>query len=37
LVRAIERNKSRPKFRDQRLLRVTNDTIDLIFRDEGEK
>jgi predicted regulator of Ras-like GTPase activity (Roadblock/LC7/MglB family) len=37
LVRAIERSKSRPKFRDQRLLRVTNDTIDLIFRDEGEK
>jgi len=37
LVRAIERNKSRPKFRDQRLLRVTNDTIDLIFRDESEK
>ncbi|MFL5759306.1 MAG: roadblock/LC7 domain-containing protein [Thermomicrobiales bacterium] len=37
LVRAIERSKSRPKFKDQRLLRVTNDTIDLIFRDEGEK
>jgi predicted regulator of Ras-like GTPase activity (Roadblock/LC7/MglB family) len=37
LVRAIERSKSRPKFRDQRLLRVTNDTIDLIFRDESEK
>jgi predicted regulator of Ras-like GTPase activity (Roadblock/LC7/MglB family) len=37
LVRAIERSKSRPKFRDKRLLRVTNDTIDLIFRDEGEK
>jgi predicted regulator of Ras-like GTPase activity (Roadblock/LC7/MglB family) len=37
LVRAVERSRSRPKFRDQRLLRVTNDTIDLIFRDEGEK
>jgi predicted regulator of Ras-like GTPase activity (Roadblock/LC7/MglB family) len=37
LVRAIERSKSRPKFRDKRLLRVTNDTIDLIFRDDGEK
>jgi predicted regulator of Ras-like GTPase activity (Roadblock/LC7/MglB family) len=37
LVRAIEQSKSRPKFRDKRLLRVTNDTIDLIFRDDGEK
>jgi predicted regulator of Ras-like GTPase activity (Roadblock/LC7/MglB family) len=37
LVRAIERSRARPKFRDQRLLRVTNDTIDLIFRDDGEK
>jgi predicted regulator of Ras-like GTPase activity (Roadblock/LC7/MglB family) len=37
LVRAIERSKSRPKFRDKRLLRVANDTIDLIFRDDGEK
>jgi predicted regulator of Ras-like GTPase activity (Roadblock/LC7/MglB family) len=37
LVRAIERSMSRPRFRDKRLLRVTNDTIDLIFRDDGEK
>jgi len=37
LVRAIERSKTRPKFKDKRLLRVTNDTIDLIFRDDGEK
>ncbi|HKG24488.1 MAG TPA: roadblock/LC7 domain-containing protein [Thermomicrobiales bacterium] len=37
LLRTVERSKSRPKLRDAGLLRVANDTIDLIFRDESEK
>src|SRR5215213_2619419 len=37
LLRTVERSKSRPKLRDAGLLRVANDTIDLIFRDQSEK
>ena len=32
---AIETNRNRPRTRDAGLARVTNDTIDLIFRDES--
>jgi predicted regulator of Ras-like GTPase activity (Roadblock/LC7/MglB family) len=37
LARTVERSKARPKLRDVGLMRIANDTIDLIFRDESEK
>jgi predicted regulator of Ras-like GTPase activity (Roadblock/LC7/MglB family) len=37
LMRTVERSKLRPRLRDTGLMRIANDTIDLIFRDESEK
>jgi predicted regulator of Ras-like GTPase activity (Roadblock/LC7/MglB family) len=37
LAHTVERSKARPKLRDAGLMRIANDTIDLIFRDESEK
>ncbi|HEY7032032.1 MAG TPA: roadblock/LC7 domain-containing protein [Thermomicrobiales bacterium] len=37
LARTVERSKARPKLRDAGLMRIANDTIDLIFRDDSEK
>jgi predicted regulator of Ras-like GTPase activity (Roadblock/LC7/MglB family) len=37
LARTVERSRARPKLRDTGLMRIANDTIDLIFRDETEK
>jgi predicted regulator of Ras-like GTPase activity (Roadblock/LC7/MglB family) len=37
LAQTVQRSKSHPRLRDAGLMRVANDTIDLIFRDESEK
>ncbi|MEA2523568.1 MAG: hypothetical protein QOF33_2739 [Thermomicrobiales bacterium] len=37
LARTVERSRARPKLRDAGLMRIANDTIDLIFRDDSEK
>ncbi|GIW04496.1 MAG: dynein regulation protein LC7 [Thermomicrobiales bacterium] len=37
LARTVERSKNRPRLKDTGLMRVANDTIDLLFRDESEK
>ncbi|HEY8447834.1 MAG TPA: roadblock/LC7 domain-containing protein [Thermomicrobiales bacterium] len=37
LARTVERSKNRPRMKDTGLMRVANDTIDLLFRDDTEK